>query len=54
MTIPTLSTDRLTLRPMRPDDFPAYAALMPPPDAPERMAAHGYATKACPGAESLQ
>lgn len=26
--IPTFHTTRLTLRPMRPDDFPAYAAMM--------------------------
>lgn len=30
---PTLTTARLTLRPMRPDDFPAYAALMASPRA---------------------
>lgn len=28
MTAPTLTTARLALRPMRPDDWPAYAAFM--------------------------
>jgi RimJ/RimL family protein N-acetyltransferase len=31
--IPTLTTCRLSLRPMRPNDFPAYAALMAGPRA---------------------
>ncbi|KKB77949.1 acetyltransferase [Devosia soli] len=31
MTVPTLETERLVLRPMRIDDFPAYAALMASP-----------------------
>ena len=33
MTPPTLTTARLTLRPMRAGDFPAYAALMASPRA---------------------
>lgn len=33
MTPPTLTTARLTLRPMRPGDFTAYAALMASPRA---------------------
>lgn len=32
-TAPTLTTGRLTLRPMRAEDFPAYAALMASPRA---------------------
>jgi RimJ/RimL family protein N-acetyltransferase len=28
MTIPTLETPRLALRPLRMDDFPAYATIM--------------------------
>ena len=30
-TVPTLTTERLTLRPMRADDFDAYAAMMASP-----------------------
>ena len=33
MQAPTLTTERLTLRPMRAGDFPAYAALMASPRA---------------------
>lgn len=33
MSAPVLTTARLVLRPMRPEDFPAYAALMASPRA---------------------
>ncbi len=33
MQVPTLQTERITLRPMRDGDFPAYAALMASPRA---------------------
>lgn len=37
-TIPTLETGRLLLRPFRPDDFPAYAALVADPEVTRHLA----------------
>jgi hypothetical protein len=57
--IPTLTTCRLSLRPMRPNDFPAYAALMAGPRAVymggpyDTMAAWGPPLGSCMTARCL-